>query len=151
MTHQSADILIYQDKTYYIYGEPLRAYLEQADLPYPLVAPNTACWRGYYAKYVIQSSKLFLIEWNGYIKDCMKVGMDYLFPGETFVFADWFTGDIRIGALGRFLASGGSYPIHEGRLMLQFEQGLFIKEFEKWLPKEEADRLEEEEKKDIPF
>lgn len=150
MTLQISDILIYQDKTYSIYAEPLSAYLEQTHLPYQLVAPNTACKRGYYAKYVVQSNKLFLIEWNGFIKDYMKVGMDYLFPGESFVFADWFTGNICIGDLGRFLATNGPYPIHEGRLLLQFKQGLFIKEFERWLPKDEADRLEEEDRK-LPF
>ena len=152
MTLQSADILIYQDNTYYIYAEPLRGYLKQASLPYPLVAPNTACWRGYSATYTIQGNKLFLTEWKGHIRDFIKVEMDYLFPGESFVFADWFTGSISIKDLGEYVASSGPFSIHEGQLCLQFDKGIFIKEYEYWIPKEDVERMrKEEEENDLPF
>jgi hypothetical protein len=150
MTAQCADILLYRDEKYYIYAEPLANYLKRNALPYPLVAPNTACWRGYTATYVVQNDKLFLTEWNGYIQDYIPVGIDYLFPGETFMFADWFTGAIAIGDLGRLIVFDGQFSIHEGELLLQFENGVLIKEYEKWLSKEEADRLEEE-YKNLPF
>ncbi|MCH6198556.1 hypothetical protein MMU07_03120 [Aquiflexum sp. LQ15W] len=150
MTLQSADKLIYDDKTYYIYAEPLSDYLKQAALPYPLVAPNTACWRGYSATYTVQGNKLFLTEWKGYIRDFMQVGIDYLFPGESFVFADWFTGSIKIKQLGEYIAGSGPFEIHEGQLGLEFEQGIFIKESEYWLPKEDVERIRKEEN-DMPF
>ena len=150
MTQQIADVLIYTEKKYYIYAEPLSSYLKEVDLHYPLVAPNTACWRGYYAMYVVQNHKLFLTEWLGYIRDYMKVGMEYLFPGESFVFADWFTGYIPIEELGNHVAGNGPCSIYEGQLMLQFDKGILVREFEDWLPKKEVKRLKEEEK-NLPF
>ncbi len=150
MTLQSADTLIYKDTTYYIYAEPLSSYLEKVELPYPLVAPNTACWRGYAASYVVQNDKLFLTGWRGWIRDYMQVGMEYLFPGESFVFADWFSGFISIKDLGRHIAFNGPIPIYEGKLRLQFEHGILLREYEDWIPKKKA-RMMERESKNLPF
>jgi hypothetical protein len=77
--------------------EPLWSYLRYAKLPHSLVAHSSGCWRGYYGKWAVKNKKLFLIEWQGYILDHIKVGIDYLFPEEEIVFAKWFTGEIRVG------------------------------------------------------
>jgi hypothetical protein len=144
MTLQSADTLIYKDTTYYIRAEILSSYLEKVELPYPLVAPNIACWRGYASTYVIQNNKLFLTGWRGWILDYMQVGMEYLFPGESFMFADWFSGTISIKELGRPIAFNGPIPIYEGQLRLQFEKGILLREFEEWIPKKKARMMEKE-------
>ena len=153
MTLQSADTLIYKDTTYYIYAEPLSSYLEKVELPYPLVAPNTACWRGYAASYVVQNDKLFLTGWIGWIRDYMQVGMDYLFPGESFVFAEWFSGQIRLKELGEVIGDNGYSEIYEGRLMLQFEHGILIKEYEFWYAPEEIKKIKKDtiERNQYPF
>jgi hypothetical protein len=144
MTLQSADTLIYKDTTYYIRAEILSSYLEKVELPYPLVAPNTACWRGYAASYVVQNDKLFLTGWRGWIRDFMQVGMEYLFPGESFVFADWFSGEIVLKDLGEVIGDNGYCEIYEGRLMLQFENGILIREYEFWNSPEEIKKIREE-------
>jgi hypothetical protein len=75
MTVQSAERLIYEGEEFYITSEPLSSYLKSIDLPSPLVAPNTACWRGYHTSWVIENKKLFLVGWTGYILDHWKVGI----------------------------------------------------------------------------
>lgn len=145
MTLQSANRLIYQVNTYYIYADPSRDYLKQSSLPYTLVAPNTVCWRGYFASYTVQGNKLFLTEWKEHIRDFIKVGEVYLFPGESFVFADWYTGSISIKDLGEYVERSGPFSIHKGQLCLQFNKGIFIKEYEYWIPKEDDEMMRKEE------
>lgn len=69
MTAQIKDILVYNGEELSMATEPLADYLKHVKLPHKLVAPNTACWRGYYSKWAIDNKKLFLIEWHGYILD----------------------------------------------------------------------------------
>lgn len=150
MTAQARDILIYNKEKLFMAAEPLKDYLKKEELPHKLVAPDTACWRGYYSKWAIDNKKLFLIEWQGYILDYQKVGMDYLFPGEEIIFANWFTGTIRI-SMGDIVhyVHGGYASIHEGDMFLEFKNGELVNEFTKWLTKEEIGKIKEE--YDFPF
>lgn len=145
MTAQSAERLIYEGEEFYITSEPLRSYLETIYLPSPLVAPSTACWRGYHASWVIENKKLFLVGWTGYILDFWKVGIDYLFPGKEIVFAEWFDRKIRID-LGNPLTD----RIYEGTRFLQFEKGILVSDTSKWLTKEEIKKIQDEEGR-FPF
>lgn len=142
MTAQARDILIYNKEELYISTEPLRDYLKNAQLPYQLVTQNTACSRGYTAKWFIDNKKLFLIEWQGYILNFQKVGIDYLFPDEEFMFAEWFTGTIRIGIgdLVRYI-HGGYASVHEGERFLKFEKGVLVDDYTKWLTQEEIEEI----------
>jgi hypothetical protein len=134
MTAQVGDRLVYKKKTYSISSEPLNAYLDQIHLP-PLMAPSTDCWRGYIAKWTIKRKQLLLIQWEGYISNYQKVGMEYLFPGEKMVFADWFTGDIRIG-VGEIVnyVHYGYDSIYEGEMILKFINGVLVEQSTAWLP-----------------
>ena len=49
MTAQAGDILIYKEEELFMAAEPLAVYLKTVSLPNKLVAPTTACWRGYYS------------------------------------------------------------------------------------------------------
>lgn len=126
-------------------AEPLESYLKKAKLPHKLVAPNTGCWRGYTSKWAIENRKLFLIEWQGYILNYLKVGMEYLFPDEEFVFAKWFTGQIRVG-MGEMVSyvHGGYASVYEGDLFLIFENGVLVNEYIKWLTQEEIEKIQKE-------
>lgn len=53
-----------------------------------------------------------------------EIGLDYLFPGQKEVFADWFTGKIMIPH-GKVLYSM-CYSIYEKYLFLQFKNGALI-------------------------
>jgi len=151
MTAQARDILIYNKEELYMAAEPLGGYLKKVKLPHKLVAPNTACWRGYYSKWAIDNKKLFLIKWQGFILDYQKVGMEYLFPDEVIVFAKWFTGEIRIG-VGDMVnyVHGGYASVHEGNMFLIFENGKLVNEYTKWLTEEEIEKIRKEEN-DLPF
>jgi hypothetical protein len=150
MTAQISDILIYKNEELCIASEPLSDYLAKVKLPHKLVAPNTACWRGYYAKWAIDNKKLFLIKWQGYILDYQKVDIQYIFPGEEVVFAKWYTGEIRIG-MGDLVSyvHGGYASVYEGDMFLIFENGELVNEYTKWLTKEEIEIITKE--KDDPI
>jgi len=144
MTAQSRDILLYNKEELQMAGEPLFSYLNSIKLPHYLVAPSTACWRGYTSKWAIENKKLFLTEWQGYILDYQKVGMDYLFPGEEIVFAKWFTGPIRIEMGKRIKYVHGGYDsVYEGDMLLKFENGVLVEEHTKWLTQEEIDKIQQ--------
>ena len=56
-----------------------------------------------------------------------EIGLDYLFPGQKEVFADWFTGEIIIPH-GKVLYYSMRYSIYEKYLFLQFKNGVLISE-----------------------
>ncbi len=119
-------------------SEPLESYLKNLKLPHKLVAPTTACWKGFYSKWIIDNKKLFLIEWKGFILDYKEVGIKYIFLGEQFVLTQWFSETIRIpmGELLRYV-HGGYASVYEGDTYLEFESRHLIKEKEKWLTEKE--------------
>jgi hypothetical protein len=151
MTLQAADILTYKNENHFVYGEPLEGYLKTVRLPHPLVAPSSACWRGYTAQWAIDNKKLFLIKWEGYILDCQEVDIKYLFPEQEVVLADWFSGAIHV-ALGDVacMVHNGHVPVFEGRMILQFEKGILMSEQTEWLTKEKITQMIKEEE-DRPF
>ncbi len=146
MTAQASDKLIYNKAELLMASEPLADYLAQIQLPHKLVAPNTACWRGYFSKWAIDNNKLFLIEWQGFIRNHEKVGIDYLFPGEEIVFAKWFSGEIRI-PVGEMLSyvHGGYASVYEGNMFLVFQNGILVNEYIKWITEEEIEDLRKDE------
>lgn len=95
MTIQAADILSYNGKKTSIASEPLKSYLDaRSDVGF--VYKTTALVRGYIGKWEIKNKKLYLISLVGFIENNKQVDLNYLFPNETEVFANWFSGDIRI-------------------------------------------------------
>ncbi|TVQ43112.1 MAG: hypothetical protein EA362_11945 [Saprospirales bacterium] len=151
MTAQVSDILIYENERHHLQCEPLESYLKETELPHKLVPTNSACWRGYIATWAIDNKKLFLIKWEAHILDYVKVDIDYLFPGEEFVFAKWFTGKIKIpmGECVKYV-HGGYLSVYEGQKILTFENGIMIDEVTKWLSQEEIVKIQEV-NKDLPF
>jgi hypothetical protein len=151
MTTQISDVLIYNKEINYIKDTPLQSYLDNIELPYNLVPPDSTLWRGYTAKWAIDNKKLFLIEWQGYILDFQKVNINYLFPGEDFVFANWFSGQIKV-PLGDLICypDGGYESVFEGEMFLIFENGVLKNEYSKWLSREEIEDLLSNEN-NLPF
>ena len=114
MTMQIPDAVIYNDVTY-----ETGAYCADLFMPYlekhhiELFADCSAIWRGYVATWKIENGMLYLVEIyanvtdaKGHIK-CQKgtilsllsdeaVGMDYFFPDQSKVFADWYSGNLPI-------------------------------------------------------
>ena len=114
MTMQIPDTVIYNDVAYEtgVYCADLfKPYLEEHHIE--LFADCSAIWRGYIATWKIENGMLYLTEIyanvtgvKGHIKGNEStiqslisdeaVGMDYLFPNQSQVFADWYSGILPI-------------------------------------------------------
>ena len=95
MTTQAGDILLYNGEKTTIASEPLIPYLETRE-DVSFILKSTAIVRGYIGNWEIKNHKLFLVSLLGFIENKKQVDLNYLFPNKNEVFADWFTGDIRI-------------------------------------------------------
>lgn len=148
MTAQAGDIIIYNGKKHSMTSEPLFYYIiHRRDIQF--VAPSTLCYRGYFGTWEIKEGKLYLIHLKAYIKGYEKVGVDYLFPGQSEAFASWFTGEIRIptGKLLKYVHSGYE-SIFQKELLLFFLEGKFCGSEERLNHRKYIDYQEKMRKKD---
>ena len=129
MTAQFGETLEYNGVNYYLATEPLEPYLEKHNIKF--YAWCTACWRGYTSKWSIEDGMLYLTDLHGFIStddngELMNksVGMDYLFPGQDKVLADWFSGVLRLphGEIIRYIHQGYD-SIYEKELLLKIVNG----------------------------
>lgn len=128
MTIQVGDILSHNGKKTTIATEPLKPYLEtRSDVSF--IFKSTALVRGYIGTWKIKNKKLYLVALIGFIENNEKVDFKYLFPNKTEVFADWFSGDIRIpeGDLLQKINIGHASVFARDRL-LNFNKGILISE-----------------------
>tara|TARA_A200000113_G_C8766651_1_gene322933 strand:- start:383 stop:811 length:429 start_codon:yes stop_codon:yes gene_type:complete len=128
MTIQAGDILSYSGEKTTIATEPLKPYLKtRSDVGF--IYKSTALVRGYIGTWEIKSKKLYLVSLVGFIDNNEKVDLNYLFPNKTEVFADWFSGDIRIpeGELLEKINLGYASVFEKDRI-LTFKEGILISE-----------------------
>ena len=132
MTAQFREKLTYNGKEYGLATEPLERYLDEHDFEF--YAWCTACWRGYTGDWLIENDRLYLVGFHGWVLESSSenhksycVDMNYLFPGQEKVFADWFSGEIRIpyGEMLQYYHMGYA-SIYEKELFLEFENGCLI-------------------------
>ena len=128
MTIQAGDILSYNGEKTTIVTEPLKPYLEsRSDISF--IFKSTALVRGYIGTWKIKNKKLFLVSLIGFIENNEKVDLNYVFPNKKEVFADWFSGQIRIpeGNLLKKIRIGYA-SIFERDKILKFNKGIWISE-----------------------
>ena len=128
MTTQAGEILSYNGEKTTIATEPLKSYLEtRSDISF--IFESTALVRGYIGSWKIKNKKLFLVSLIGFIKNKERVDLNYLFPNKKEVFADWFSGKIRIpeGNLVKKINIGYASVFERDR-MLKFNKGILISE-----------------------
>ncbi len=139
MTSQAREALIYQGEMLSMGSEPLSSYLETLNKQVKFIPPTTACWRGYYGTWEVVEDELYLVELKAYLDGYLEVGIDYLFPGKSRVFAQWFTGTVvlQVGELLQYVHAG-FYSVYEKDIFLSFEKGCLVKTSERInkLPKE---------------
>ncbi|WP_077152936.1 hypothetical protein [Bacteroides bouchesdurhonensis] len=132
MTAQCRERLIYNGEEYYLATEPLASYLIKHYIRF--IAPHTACWRGYIGSWLIEDNKLYLVDLKANISEGNKkfgadkeVGLDFLFPGQTKVFANWYSEVIRIphGKMMKYVHQGYA-SLYEKELFLRFESGILV-------------------------
>lgn len=127
MTAQTHETLIYNGEKLGMATLPLNDYLNTLSEKPVFVSPHTANWRGYHGTWEIKNNMLFLIAFRGFVKDGKEVGLDYLFPGQTEVFAYWFSDEVRIpqGEQLHYVHMGWE-SVYEKDLFLCFEKGKLI-------------------------
>jgi len=130
MTAQIGEILIFKGKQMRMATEPLMQYLQNKK-EIKFISHSTACWRGYCGQWEIIDNKLYLTELTGYSPDNKEVDLNYLFPDKKQVFADWFSGEIRIpqGEILEYVHLGYA-SLYEKDLFLVFENGILLREYE---------------------
>lgn len=128
MTAQAREILIYKGKRYGMATEPLEPYIETNNIQFNPESICSACWRSYIGTWSIEDGRLYLIgidtDENG-----KKVGLEYLFPNQEKVFADWFTGVLRVpyGKLLEYVHQGYA-SLYEKELFLEISKGVLVNE-----------------------
>lgn len=130
MTAQFREVLFYKGEKMGMAAEPLRPYLNSRD-DINLRSNCSACWRGYIGNWEIKEEKLYLVELKFDFNEGDYLEMEDLFPGQTVVFAEWFSGEIRIptGNMLEYIHMGyGS--IYEKDIYLEFKNGHLISERE---------------------
>ena len=138
MTAQIGDRIYINNKEYTLACEPLSSYLYDNKVEKLFTSVNTACYRGYCAKWRIDNGKIYLIDIESPSQIRSKKGndsdepisaMQKLFPGQSKVFAHWVNGTLKIqfGELLKYIHMGYE-SIYETNIYLKFENGVMIEE-----------------------
>lgn len=127
MTAQFPEKIIYQVKMHGMASEPLHYYLRELEEPIKTSGVNTACWRGYIGTWELRDNKLYLIDLKTKNSEGMDVGIEYVFPGKQEVFADWYSGEIRIPQ-GQLLSYVHRFydSVYERDILLMFGNGCLV-------------------------
>lgn len=128
MTAQIKELLLYKGDKVGMATEPLCPYLKnRKDINF--LFRSTACLRGYLGIWELRDKELFIIKLQACVEDYKKVDLNYLFPDKSEIFADWFSGEIRIpqGEMLQYVHTGYE-SIFEKDLILQFKKGVLIDE-----------------------
>ena len=97
MTAQISERLLYQGEMVSMCSEPLNSYFEKAGIRPPFARNCTALYRGYVGLWEIFENRLYLNQLKGNPINGTELSVKSIFPsaGDK-VFADWFTGTIRV-------------------------------------------------------
>ena len=126
MTAQACETIIYANEQNSLASLPLDSYLASKKLK-PFKYTNTGCWRGYVGSWKIQDDKLFLIDLTGTNEQGETLRLSSLFPNKAEVFANWFSGELRIpqGKIIKFV-HGGFMSIYEKDIFLELKEGVIV-------------------------
>lgn len=123
--HYIPDTLIYKGEEYVPYDDIalFSSYLEQHQIE---LLKDMWTFRGYVAKWEIRDNMLFLVELKALLpKRCCKpvgVGLDYFFPNQKTVLADWYSGELMICYERKYYESSGdsiylTFTIDKGHIV----------------------------------
>lgn len=130
MTAQAKERLLYQGEETWIATEPLQPFL-QNQKNITLMSPSSACLRGYYGEWELRDNQLYLVRLTAFADEYREVDLSYLFPGKSHVFAQWFSGEIRVprGLMLDFVHRGYE-SLYEKDEFLIFEAGVLTGRYE---------------------
>lgn len=135
MTPQIPDRVIYEGETYFTYSDAFSQYLHSIK---PKTRPqftesSSANHSGYIVHYEVKDDKLYMVELEGNLLITegkktydQEVGLDYIFPGQKEVFAEWFTGDLNLTPPDKFNWSYHKKEEEPNSLYLYVEKGVLV-------------------------
>ena len=126
MTDQVREKLIYKRRLYRITEEPLDRYLAKNKITPPFTFQNTACWRSYEGTWKVKFNKLYLVKLEAFTEDNIKIGLNFLFPDQKEVFAEWHNGVIRLPLVNEDYLPSSIAFFSENGLFLKFKKGLLM-------------------------
>ena len=127
MTDQVREKLVYKRRIYRIMEEPLDRYFAKNKIKPPFDFQNTACWRCYEGTWKVKYNKLYLAKLEAFTDEFKnKVGVDFLFPGQKEVFAEWYSGVIRLPLENEEYIPSSMAFFSEDGLFLKFKKGVLV-------------------------
>lgn len=135
MTPQIPDTVIYKGEKYFTYSDPFGYYLLsiKPKLRPPFSESSSANHSGYIVHYEVKDDKLYMVELEGNLLITegkktydQEVGLDYIFPGQKEVFAEWFTGDLNLTLPDKFNWSYHKKEPEPNSLYMYFEKGILV-------------------------
>jgi hypothetical protein len=118
------ETIICHSTEYFIFTEPLYDFLKLLPKEHVYHPSQTADWRGYYANWEIRNKKLYLFGFTGYIVNHEIEGIEYFFPNQKEVFANWYSGEIGIRMPKEVPTESPSEPFDY--FFLKFIRGIHI-------------------------
>lgn len=127
MTAQVREIIIYEEQEYRMEEYPLHYYLSKIKTDIMFDDTFSACWRGYAGRWEIIRNKLYLTGLSNMTGSGYEFSMKTLFPGQEKVFAEWYSGELRIPR-GEMIDHDHRrhIEIYEEDLFLEIENGILI-------------------------
>lgn len=130
MTAQFREVLFYKGERMGMAEEPLKPFLSMRE-DIQFASNCTACWRGYIGNWEIKDNKLYLVELKFGFNVDETLEMNDLFPGQSEVFAEWYSGEIRVPTGERLeYVHMGYASIYEKDIFLVFINGKLVNEYE---------------------
>ena len=128
VTIQVRETLMYDGLKYGIREEPLEQYLSKLKERPVLDSGKTLCWRGYYGTWQLKDNKLYLVELIAYGPNYLDYSIDYIFPGESVVFADWYSDTIVIPYFDILNDEKQEMSsVKEKQMLLEIKNGVLVK------------------------
>lgn len=127
MTMQTPEILYIDRKQHNFYEDPLDYYWNKKRIRPEFEVPHTACWRGYEARWSLRDDKLFLTSIKAQLRNGTKYDVKTMFnTNKRRVFADWFTGEIRIANPGSGIIGSAFTSMCADLTVFRFKNGKLI-------------------------
>lgn len=148
MSLQFTEILVLRGEKLPLCSLPLEQYSGSRDSRYGLRG-NTALERGYTGQWEICDNMLYLVGINGQFDDRSSFSVRHVFPdSEGAVFAEWFTGTLRI-PMGKRLKRGlsGFDTVYESDRFIAVNNGKVESE---WVVTHDVPPVDECNQSDIP-
>ena len=140
-TPQAPDVLVYKDRTYRLFANPLESFYQDPNkrplFVFQLNQRSSGNWRGYIATWTIENDFLYLVNIDAWVCNrdstgCKRADLASLF-GKRYrngkVKADWFSGDLRMpeGEMLEYVHLGYE-SVFEREIILTVDSGKLVKE-----------------------